>query len=311
MDKRLRSPNYPALSLPEAINRATALYRSQHTHAAPREVMARGMGYSTLNGASASAISALHKYGLLERAGDEMKVSDRMMRILHPQSADERGSAIREAARSVQLFEELDERFPGRMPNDDLLRNYLVRKGFAPAAVSSVILAYRETSELVGREAGPHDSPAPMQEKSEMMTTTPIGGTEGARSTVSAQSLGKMVADERPIGRYDYEDGSYIRIMAHGEIDTEEALEMVETLIALKRKELERRKTVVASRTANADLAGATGADAPHNLLETQARVSLMITQAQKAALKERGYTDEEIRDMTPEDAHRTLGSIN
>lgn len=47
---------------------------------------------------------------------------------------------------------------------------------------------------------------------------------------------------ERPIGRYDFEDGSYVRIVARGKIDTEEALEMVETLIDLKRKELARRK---------------------------------------------------------------------
>lgn len=51
---------------------------------------------------------------------------------------------------------------------------------------------------------------------------------------------------ERSIGRYDFEDGSYVRIVAHGEVDTETILEMVkemtETLIALKRKELARRK---------------------------------------------------------------------
>jgi hypothetical protein len=249
MEKRIRSPNYPALSLPEAINRATALYRVQHTHAAPREVVARGMGYSTLNGASASAISALHKYGLLERAGDEIKISDRMMRILHPQSTDERGLAIHEAARSVQLFEELDERFPGRMPNDDLLRNYLVRKGFAPAAVSSVILAYRETSELVSREAGPHDSPEQAQEHADMMTAAAVSSAETARQSSPAIALGKGASDERPIGRYDYEDGSYVRIVAGGDIDTEAALEMVETLIDLKRKELARRKSTVSAVT--------------------------------------------------------------
>jgi hypothetical protein len=38
--------------------------------------------------------------------------------------------------------------------------------------------------------------------------------------------------------------------------------------------------------------------------------VSLMITQAQKAALREKGYTDEQIRELTPEQAHRALGLI-
>src|SRR5438309_12108284 len=98
MEKRIRSPNYPAVSLPDAIDKVTALYRNLHTHSAPREVVAKGMGYNSLNGASATTISALHKYGLLERNGDEIKVSERALRILHPHSPEERASAIRDAA---------------------------------------------------------------------------------------------------------------------------------------------------------------------------------------------------------------------
>jgi hypothetical protein len=38
---------------------------------------------------------------------------------------------------------------------------------------------------------------------------------------------------------------------------------------------------------------------------------SLMITRRQKADLRERGYTDQQIRDMTPHEAHRALGLID
>jgi hypothetical protein len=38
---------------------------------------------------------------------------------------------------------------------------------------------------------------------------------------------------------------------------------------------------------------------------------SLMITRRQKADLRERGYTDEQIQDMTPNEAHRVLGLID
>ncbi len=41
-----------------------------------------------------------------------------------------------------------------------------------------------------------------------------------------------------------------------------------------------------------------------------QAGVSLMITRQQKADLRELGYTDDQIRDMKPEEAHRVLGLI-
>jgi len=39
--------------------------------------------------------------------------------------------------------------------------------------------------------------------------------------------------------------------------------------------------------------------------------VSFLITQAQKAQLRDRGFTDEQIRELKPEDAHRALGLVN
>lgn len=262
--KRIRSPNYPALSLPDAIEKVMALYRAQHTHSAPREVAVRGMGYNSLNGASATAISALHKYGLLDRVGDEVKVSDRALRILHPESVEERSAAVREAAAEPPLFNELDERFPGRMPNDDLLRNYLIRRGFAPGAVTSVIVAYRETSEMAAREGSAHESPHEQVQEHAEMTSTHHVAPDLTRAAPPVVALPLAIPGERPIGRYDYEDGSYIKIVASGDIDTEAALEMVETLITLKRKELERRKATDAASTGVSGAREAIAESAPH-----------------------------------------------
>lgn len=234
MEKRIRSPNYPALSLPDAIEKVTALYRNMHTHAGPRKVVVKGMGYNTLNGASATAISALHKYGLLERiSGDEIKVSERALRILHPHSPEERATAIREAAVEPPLFVELAERFPGRLPNEELLRNYLVRKGFAPAAASQVILTYRETSELVNRETGEHDSGSDPTPEPNMLPSaaTPQQG-QHVQKGQHVQGLG------RQLGRYDFEGGAFVQMLAGGNIDTETALNMIETLLKMKRDEL-------------------------------------------------------------------------
>jgi hypothetical protein len=46
----------------------------------------------------------------------------------------------------------------------------------------------------------------------------------------------------------------------------------------------------------------------PHKEAETG--MSFIITKAQKAELRRRGYTEEQIRKMKPEDAHRALGLI-
>lgn len=233
MEKRIRSPNYPALSLPDAIERVTTLYREIHTHAGPREVIAKGMGFNTLNGASATVISALHKYGLLEKQGDGIKVSDRALRILHPQSPEEKAEAIREAAAAPALFAELAERFPGRLPNEELLRNYLIRNGFVPSAAQAVLLAYRETSELVSRSAGEHDSglDSPM----EAPVTMPQNASAAPPSPFKVVNL---QGDVRPLARYDFEGGGFVQAVASTSIDTEAALHMLETLIKMKRAEL-------------------------------------------------------------------------
>jgi hypothetical protein len=234
MDKqRIRSPNYPALSLPDAINKVTALYQSLHTHSAPREVVAKGMGYTGLNGASATAISALHKYGLLEKHGEDIKVSERALRILHPESAQERGEAIREAAMAPVLFAELAERFPGRLPNEELLRNYLVRNKFAPSAAQAVVLSYRETSELVEREMEGHDSgngPAP---EAHMQSASSVGV-----NATHIRNIQQNQSDTRQIARYDFEGGAYIQLVVSGNIDTETALDMIDPMLKLKRMEL-------------------------------------------------------------------------
>lgn len=253
MEKRVRSPNYPAFGLGDALEKTATLYKNMHTHAGPREVVVRNMGYNSLNGASATAVSALAKYGLIERTGDELKVSERALRILHPHSPGERAQAIRDAAREPALFNELTERFPGRAPNDDLLRNYLVRNGFAPSAVQAVILAYRETSDFVEREAGSYDSRVEQpQEPSPVTPHSPTTMPTAAPAAIVASAL--LAADgERPIGRYDFEGGGYVRIVARGEIETEEALDMIETLISLKRKELQRKRKLAVTEPAKSE----------------------------------------------------------
>src|SRR5947209_5964723 len=125
MEKRIRSPNYPAISLPDAIGRVTA------------------------------------------------------------------------------LFAELAERFPGSMPNEDLLRNYLLRQGFAPAAVASVIAAYRDTSDMVAAEGQGYDSASSPATQGRPMQPPALISTHEllAKSLISQ-------GDTRQIGQYNFEDRS-------------------------------------------------------------------------------------------------------
>lgn len=151
----VRSPNYPAISLPEAIKRVELVYKQEQRHAADKEVIAKAIGYGSLNGGSTVVISALTKYGLLEPAGkgDQLKISgDALDILIHNTGEFERMKAVRKTAFMPSLFNELYETYRLDLPSDHSLRATLLKKGFNQKTVDSVIRSYRDTIEFVNAE---------------------------------------------------------------------------------------------------------------------------------------------------------------
>jgi hypothetical protein len=152
---RVRSPNYPLVSLPEAISKVTAFYQAEQHLAAPKEVVAKHIGYASYHSLAARMISAIEKYGLLEETGgDKVKVSTLAMSILYPKTAEEKQKAINEAAFTPTLFAAIRDEWQGSMPSEQNLRVYLVRRKFASDALDKVIQIYRETMTLVTSPGG-------------------------------------------------------------------------------------------------------------------------------------------------------------
>lgn len=147
--RRIRSPNYPAIDLREAVGRMELVFERERQHTMSKDVALKGLGYSGPNGAALGTLSAVVKYGLLDRAGDSYRVSDRTVAILHPSTPAEKQQALREAALSPPLFAELTEQFPGGQVSDDNLRSFLIRNAFSSSAVAGVIKAFRETMQMV------------------------------------------------------------------------------------------------------------------------------------------------------------------
>jgi len=120
-----RSPNYPSLTLEQASEKVRKVYGQEHTHAAPREVIAQTLGYTGLHGSSLSAIGALAAYGLLEKVGTgRLKVSPDAVSILeldegHPQ----RWEALERLAFTPKLFADLREKFGSEPPSDVNLKH--------------------------------------------------------------------------------------------------------------------------------------------------------------------------------------------
>lgn len=148
---KVRSPNYPAVSLPKAIELVRKVYQSAHTHKTDPLTVAKTLGFGGLNGSSLTSISALKKYGLLSEEGGQLKVSKPALTILvDPEDSRERADAIVKAAFAPALFAEMRQEYGDALPpRDEIIRAYLLKRGFAPGTVDSPIRAYRDTLELV------------------------------------------------------------------------------------------------------------------------------------------------------------------
>lgn len=149
-----RSPNYPIISLADAVGRVQLIYEKERQHPADKLVVAKALGYGSLNGLSRSIVSALVKFGLLTETKDQLKVSMEALDILlHSAGEPERVAAIQRAAYMPPLFSELRATFDNSLPSDENLRAFLVKKGFNPNTVSNVIRAYRDTVLFANQEA--------------------------------------------------------------------------------------------------------------------------------------------------------------
>jgi hypothetical protein len=151
---RIRSPNYPQMGLSDAISRTAQVFQKERQHPAPKDVVVRHLGYSSLNGASLGALSALLKYGLLDREGENYRVSDRAIAILAPHNPQEKIESVQAAAKSPALFAEILDSFKGVLPSDENLRAYLIRRGFAESAIGPVISTLRDTVQFVADTGG-------------------------------------------------------------------------------------------------------------------------------------------------------------
>ena len=143
---RLRSPNYPSLSIKQAIDMVAKIYRTERTNVIHRDDAAKAMGYSGLTGRSMTVLGALIHFDLLNKVGKgEVRVSEIAERILHGITTEERDEATLKAAFAPQLFQSIHSRFPEGIPSEGTIKSFLMREGFSDAAVGPAINAFMET----------------------------------------------------------------------------------------------------------------------------------------------------------------------
>lgn len=152
MARKGRSPNYPRITLEDAIGRIRQVYDEIHTYPANKEVIVKSLGYSSINGNSLAMLGALRGYNLLETADKDLKVSGDAVTIIEmPADSLERVDAINKSAFSPDIFRELREKYGDKLPKNELLRHSLIQNKYLPKAADEVIRIYRANLEFVNQ----------------------------------------------------------------------------------------------------------------------------------------------------------------
>lgn len=143
---KTRSPNYPFIPLPAAIDRARQVWAKEGRHAAAPETIVGHWGYGGKSSGGRQTIAALRHFGLLEGRG-QLHLTELAQAIL----VAEDGSAlwlerVQEAALRPSIHKELVAKYGYELPSEQNLRYHLVvERGFSEGGAAELIEEVRAT----------------------------------------------------------------------------------------------------------------------------------------------------------------------
>jgi hypothetical protein len=154
---RQRSPNYPAIGLEKALERAIPIKEQAGRHAMPIGVAYKAWDYKT--GAGDQTVAALKAFGLIEVQGvkekRQLKLTEAAWRILG--NAPDRPELLKAAALRPEIHRKIWDKYEGATVSDAILSDYLKWElNFNATFVDSFIAQFRDT--IVFANVSPSDN---------------------------------------------------------------------------------------------------------------------------------------------------------
>jgi hypothetical protein len=144
---RMRSPNFPGLSLESAIRFVSEIYDKNRLAVIMRDDAAKDLGYTGLTGHSLKILGALNQYDLIANTSKgQLRVTKTAEDILHGFPDDVKREALRKAGHAPALFQAIYDRFEGHVPGENAVRSFLFQKGFTNEGVEKALRAFLETN---------------------------------------------------------------------------------------------------------------------------------------------------------------------
>lgn len=200
--KRTRSPAYPAIGLPQAMDYLASIFRHFQSHAAPVEAIGEALNMKAGGSSLNVRLSAMKKFELLDElegakgAGKSYRVSALAKDLLLlPKESPERAEALRKVALMPVIYEALWTRFGPELPSDSLIRAYLLReRNFNAHQVDGMIADFRATVEFagLGGESGASSATTPATETESFGQTIQRYATPQATPGATASAPGEV-----------------------------------------------------------------------------------------------------------------------
>jgi hypothetical protein len=213
---RTRSPNYPAVSLKEAVTKAREIYDSAtKRHAVGVEVIASVWGNKPKSSTFKITLAAMQYFGLLAEApnGEHrlLKLTPLALDIIadYAEGSAERSAAIQKAALLPKIHAELWKRWGAELPPDGEIRRYLVReRGFNDNTVAEFIKEYKDTLSFAKLGTGGKITGADTAADGEHADAVKVGDfVQWASQGADQWREPKRVAGFSPDGEYAFIDG--------------------------------------------------------------------------------------------------------
>lgn len=244
---KVRSPNYPSMPLAAALEAVRPAFKNENRNKMSRSVLAKHLGYTSLNGRALGKIGAVRSYGLLEGAGDELRISDdAVTALMAPADSPDRSAALGRLAHRPSLFQELRKDFPDTLPSVDNLKFSLIKRQFTPDAAEKAAKSYLSTMSLV---AGVPDAYNPPDDDEE--TTDPSDDSSDSRRRSPPPpppppfQKANLMTGERELTAGLLSKGANFRLIVSGQVGVKE----IDRLIA----KLELDKEILAEADEPAD----------------------------------------------------------
>ncbi len=149
-----RSPKSPRNTLRAAVEAVGKLFIEARRAPLSREAAAKALGYSGITGVSSTILGSLSGYGLTQKKGAHLMVSDLALAILHPRSPEQLTESLQRAALAHPIFASLAETHLECAQN--VIVSELIHRGFFQESAVKTAKVFLDNVQFAGLTSQPY-----------------------------------------------------------------------------------------------------------------------------------------------------------